>query len=528
MAEVLLGQAYYLRFDPKLWRAQQPYPPLGTLYAAAYLRSRGVSVSVFDAMLAPSVAEWGRALDRERPRLAAIYEDSFNYLTKMCLLRMREAAFEMIALARASGIDVVVSGSDATDHPEIYLDRGAVAVILGEGEVTLAELVEALFVGRPLAAVAGLAYREPGGGIRRTPVRPFVRSLDDLPRPAWDLVDIERYRRIWRRRHGYHSMNLATTRGCPYHCNWCAKPIYGQRYAVRSPRAVVDEMVDLKRAYAPDHLWMVDDVFGLKPGWVEEFARLVQERDARIPFRCLMRADQVTPAVARALADAGCRMVWLGAESGSQKVLDAMEKGLTVEDVHRARALLDRAGIEVGFFLQFGYPGETWDDIQATLALVRALAPSDVGVSVSYPLPGTRFHERVKAELGLKQNWVDSSDLAVMYRATFRPEFYRQLHAVVHHEFRARRQRRALGAVVGAPWRARPRDLRRLAAWVYHLAALPAARRRLGRLVATPEPAPIPALPHMPPEIASTPTEQRDGSPGGAGFALPAKRAESG
>jgi radical SAM superfamily enzyme YgiQ (UPF0313 family) len=527
MPDVLLGQAYYLRFDPKLWQAQQPYPPLGTLYAAAYLRSRGVAVSLFDAMLARSVAEWGLALDRERPRLAVIYEDSFNYLSKMCLLRMREAAFEMIDLARASGIDIVVSGSDATDRPELYLDRGAAAVILGEGEVTLAELVEALFSGRPLAGVAGLAYRDANAGVRRTAVRAFVRSLDDLPRPAWDLVDIDRYRRVWRRRHGYHSMNLATTRGCPYHCNWCAKPIYGQRYAVRSPRAVVDEIVYLKRTYAPDHLWIVDDVFGLKRGWVEEFAALVQAHGARLPFRCLMRADQVTGDVTRALAAAGCQMVWLGAESGSQRVLDAMEKGLTVEDIHRARALLDRAGIDVGFFLQFGYSGETWDDIQATLALVRTLAPSDIGVSVSYPLPGTRFYERVRTELGLKQNWVDSNDLAMMYRATFRPEFYRQLHTVVHHEFRARRHRRVLGAAIGAPWRVRPRDLRRLAAWVYHASALPAARRRLQTLAATPEAAPIAALPHMPPQDASTPTRQHDWSPlGDAGFPLPVKRGE--
>ena len=183
-------------------------------------------------------------------------------------------------------------------------------------------------------------------------------------------------------------MNLATTRGCPYHCNWCAKPIYGQRYAMRSPKAVADEIAWLRRHFAPDHLWIVDDVFGLKPGWVEEFATLVAAQGAPLPFRCLMRADQVTADVARALAAAGCRMLWMGAESGSQKVLDAMEKGLRVDDIRVASRLLKSAGIEVGFFLQFGYPGETWDDIEATLQLTRELEPADIGVSVSYPLPG--------------------------------------------------------------------------------------------------------------------------------------------
>jgi anaerobic magnesium-protoporphyrin IX monomethyl ester cyclase len=372
MTDLLLGQAYYLRFDPKLLQARQPYAPLGTLYAASCLRERGHRVALFDAMLAGSVDEWRVALARHRPRIAVIYEDSFNYLSKMCLLRMREAALEMIDHAARARVPVVVSGSDATDHPDLYLRRGAAAVIIGEGEVTLAELADGLLAGRAIDEVAGIAHLDDAGAVRRTGARPFIRSLDQLPRPAWDLVDTDRYRAIWRERHGFYSMNLATTRGCPYHCNWCAKPIYGQRYATRSPEAVVDEIAWLKQHFAPDHLWIVDDVFGLKPGWVEAFAALVNERRVRVPFRCLMRADQVTDSVARALADAGCRMLWMGAESGSQKVLDAMEKGLRVDDIRRASRLLQANGVDVGVFLQFGYPGETWDDIEATLQLTRS------------------------------------------------------------------------------------------------------------------------------------------------------------
>src|SRR5262245_43896711 len=229
MPDLLLGQAYYLRFDPKLFEAQKPYAPLGTLYAASYLRERGHEVALFDAMLAESVSEWSTALDRHRPRLAAIYEDSFNYLSKMCLLRMREAALDMIDRAGRARVPVVVSGSDATDHPELYLRRGAAAVILGEGEITIADLADRLLTQAPIDDVAGIAWLDDACAVRRTGARPFIKSLDELPLPAWDLVDVDRYRRLWRERHGYHSMNLATTRGCPYHCNWCAKPIYGQR-----------------------------------------------------------------------------------------------------------------------------------------------------------------------------------------------------------------------------------------------------------------------------------------------------------
>jgi anaerobic magnesium-protoporphyrin IX monomethyl ester cyclase len=510
MRDVLLGQSYYLRLDPKLWQARQPYPPLGTLYAAACLRERGRDVALFDAMIADSVSEWRAALGRERPRVAVIYEDSFNYLSKMCLSRMREAALEMIDAATALGCPIVVSGSDATDHPALYLSRGAAAVVIGEGELTLVDLVDALMAGTALDAVPGAATLDAAGAVRRGAARPFIRSLDELPLPAWDLVDVARYRALWRSRHGYHSMNLATTRGCPYHCNWCAKPIYGQRYGVRAPRAVVAEMAWLKRVYAPDHLWIVDDVFGLKPGWVEEFAARVLEADARIPFRCLMRADQVTPAVAAALASAGCRMVWMGAESGSQRVLDAMEKGQRIADIRTARGWLREAGIGVGFFLQFGYPGEGWADIEATLALVREQSPDDIGVSVSYPLPGTRFYDRVREELGQKQNWVDSSDLAMMYRGTFTPAFYRRLHRVVHHEFRARRCARALSPLARHPWRVRPWHLRQAGAWVYNRAILPVARRRLQRMARTAEQTTAASgqPPALSPAAAATPTRQ--------------------
>jgi radical SAM superfamily enzyme YgiQ (UPF0313 family) len=266
-------------------------------------------------------------------------------------------------------------------------------------------------------------------------------------------VDVEKYRAIWMKRHGYFSMNMVTTRGCPYHCNWCAKPIWGQRYNSRSPENVVAEMKWLKKNFAPDHIWFADDILGLKPKWIERFALLVNEADAAIPFKCLQRADLVNEKTAAALAKAGCKTVWLGAESGSQKILDAMDKGDKVEDIYRAARWLRENRIEVGFFLQFGYPGETWSDVQKTLKMVRECMPDDIGISVSYPLPGTKFYERVKLELGEKQNWVNSQDLAMLYRGPFPTEFYRILHGRVHYEFRARRALRqpSLRGVASVP-----------------------------------------------------------------------------
>lgn len=478
-SDVLVGQAYYLRFDPKLWQAQQPYPPLGALYAASTLRAAGHRVRVFDAMLAQSEDDWAAALDCERPGVAVIYEDNFNYLTKMCLLRMRQAAQTMIRAAGSRGIPVVVAGSDATDHPEVYLDAGAQCVIIGEGEVTLSEVINRLRA--DFRSVPGVCWRADDGTVCRSAPRLPVKDPDALPRPAWDLVEVERYREMWLARHGYFSMHVSTTRGCPYHCNWCAKPLYGQRYAVRKPAAVADEIAWMHAQYAPDHLWITDDIFGLQPGWVEQFAAALEARSVHVPFKCLMRADQVSASVVHALRRAGCRTVWLGAESGSQRVLDAMDKGIRVSQIDEASGLLRAAGIEVGLFLQFGYPGETRADIGETLAMVRRCQPDDIGISVSYPLPGTPFHERVRAQLGLKQNWTDSEDLTPMYHATFSDEFYRVLHRAAHAQFRLDKASK-LRALLRHPWQLRLSHARLAVSAMKYAGQLPALRWRLNRL----------------------------------------------
>ena len=493
MTQILLGQSYFLRFDPKLWEAMQPYPPLGTLYAASYLRQHGYDVALFDAMLAESEEEWAAALDEHQPQYAILYEDNFNYLSKMCLLRMREAAFEMIAMAKSRGCTVILCGADVTDHYETYLAKGANYVLIGEGEETLVELLSQLSAGNELENIAGLATPQTSNVKRR----PDISELDKLPFPAWDLVDVDKYRLLWLKHHGYFSMNMVTTRGCPFHCNWCAKPIWGQRYHSRSPENVAAEMKWLKETYHPDHIWFADDILGLKPGWLPRFADALDAQGSRIPFKCLSRADLLIRAgEVDALARAGAQTVWMGAESGSQKILDAMDKGTRVEQIHEAARRLKRAGIRVGFFLQFGYPGETRQDIEKTIQLVRDCEPDDIGISVSYPMPGTKFYDAVREQLGEKQNWQDSQDLAMLYQGPFSTEFYRKLHSTVHKEFRARKAWRSL------------KSARDFARFGYNLLTLPVARYQLNRLAS----APLDALtlPHLPHEAAATPTPQEE------------------
>jgi anaerobic magnesium-protoporphyrin IX monomethyl ester cyclase len=283
--------------------------------------------------------------------------------------------------------------------------------------------------------VPGLAYLEPGNGqIVFTAQRPQRADLDQLPFPAREMADMNRYSSIWRTHHGKASTNLVASRGCPFRCNWCAKPIYGSRYLVRSAESVAEEMQLLKREYGIEHLWFADDIFALNRRWVREFAEAVERRDAAIPFKIQSRADLMTAGTVAALKRAGCEEVWMGAESGSQAILNAMDKTLTVASIQSARARLGAAGIRAAFFLQFGYPGETLKEIEETIRLVRNCRPDDIGVSVSYPLPGTVFHERVRQQLGAKRNWIDSQDLSVMFRAAYTDEFYRALRNALHFE----------------------------------------------------------------------------------------------
>jgi anaerobic magnesium-protoporphyrin IX monomethyl ester cyclase len=455
MGSILFSHGHLLRFDRKQYAIGKPYPPLATLTAAAYLRARGQQVALFDPMLDEDVGGFAAALARARPGLVVIYDDVFNWFTKMCLGRMREAALAMTRQAQAAGAQVVVSGHDAADAPEVYLAAGASYVIVGEGEITLGELcarLEATPAGTPPVVddIAGLVFRQ-RGMLRKTGARPLLKDLDILPLPAWDLVDIERYRAFWKGRHGYFSLNLVTTRGCPYLCNWCAKPVYGNTYHTRSPENVIAEIRLLRERYGPDHLWFCDDIFGLKARWLFPFADRIEAEGLATPFLCQTRADLMTEANVRALGRAGCAETWLGVESGSQAVLDAMDKGITLENVRGAVARLRAAGIRIGFFLQFGYPEEGWNEIEMTRRLVRELAPDEIGISVSYPLPGTRFHERVRGQMGEKRNWTQSDDLDPLFPGTFSRDFYRTLSRTVHAEFRTRRALRALRAWAGKP-----------------------------------------------------------------------------
>ena len=437
MVNVLVSNTYFLALDPKQQDNMQPYPPLGALYAAAVLERDGHHVEFIDTIFEPSAENVFPIIQQFSGNIFFICDDGFNYLTKMCLVNMRNACYDMIAYAKKNNYQVIVSSSDATDHSFEYLQQGADFIIIGEVELTLQQLINAIQTdAATIDAINGIAYLHENELIKTAP-RAVLHDLDSLPLPAWKFIQMDVYKKVWLKKSGYFSLNMTTTRGCPFKCNWCAKPIYGNRYNTRSPEQVVDEIALLINNYQVEHIWFCDDIFGLKPGWIKQFSELVVSKNLPFKFKIQCRADLLLDDEnIQHLANAGCDEIWIGAESGSQKILDAMDKGTTVEQIYTATRLMQKHGIKPCLFLQFGYLDELKEDIDLTIKMVFDLMPHDIGISVSYPLPGTKFYEKVKSQLQIKQNWSDSDELLLMYNSTFSPAYYKQLHRYVHKKFR--------------------------------------------------------------------------------------------
>lgn len=463
MSSILFSHSYFYQMDSKQWETGTPYPPLGTIYAASFLRDNGFDVSLFDVGLKESAQEIQGLLKTTKPNYFVLYDDGFNYLTKMCLINMREAAFEMIKLAKQEGCKVIVSSSDSTDHFKKYLEKGADFVILGEGEVTLLETLKALENNDALDSVKGICFTKEGKTINNGR-REVLRDLDFLPQPAWDLINVESYKKAWKSKLHPFALNIATTRGCPYKCNWCAKPIYGNRYNSRSPKRVVEEISFLSTTYGVTNFWMCDDIFGLKPNWVQEFDKELKKEGLEITYKIQSRADLLLKENnIDSLVSSGLKEVWIGAESGSQGILDAMDKGTTIKQIEDSTKLLQQKEVRVAFFIQYGYLGEEKEDIDKTIALIKRLKPDDIGISVSYPLPGTKFYDKVKDELEGKQNWTDSDELAMLFKGTFNQQFYKKLHRYTHKTFQVTKGRVALKRLCTKPFKTSVSQLKQIA-----------------------------------------------------------------
>jgi len=415
--DLLLTHGYFLEEDPKERLIMKPYVPLGLLYLAAYLERAGFAVEVFDT----TFRRFADLEERLRQGPPSTVGFASNLMTRANVVRLARVAKE-------AGWTVVLGGPEPPGWPEEYLAAGADVIVEGEGEETLEELLPLLRAQGPdpaaLAKVNGLLFRDAGGALVRTSPRAKVADLDSFPWPARGKVDVGRYLETWRKAHGAGSLSVITARGCPFRCNWCSHGVYGWSHRRRRPEAVADEVAWLVETYRPEQLWYADDVFNMKPSWLVEYAEELERRGIRVPFECICRADRMTEEAAAALARLGAFRVWIGSESGSQRILDAMERGVTVEQVKSATALLKKHGIETGMFLMWGYEGEELADIEATVDLVKDSAPDVFFTTVAYPIKGTKYFEKVADRAVATTPWATGSDRDFAVRGRHSRRYY--------------------------------------------------------------------------------------------------------
>jgi anaerobic magnesium-protoporphyrin IX monomethyl ester cyclase len=437
--DLLLANAYLLASDAEEQRIMRPHPPLGVLYLSSHLKARGFSVGVFDGTF-QTLAAFDDVLQRQRPRVTGI---AVNMMTK-------RNALEMIAIARRHGTRVVVGGPDPPHHAAAYLEAGAHVVVIGEGERTLEELIPRLDTSGDLSTVDGIVFRPPGGAIVQTAPRALLTDLDAQPFPDRSAIDLPAYLRAWRQRHGVGTVSLITARGCPYTCTWCSRSVFGESHRRRSVSNVADEVEAIVDRYHPERLWYADDVFAIHRTWTVNYARELERRGVRLPFECISRAERIDDAVADALASLGCFRVWIGSESGSQRILDAMKRRVAVDQVRDSATRLRRRGIEVGMFIMLGYDGEDVSDLRATVDHLKRTAPDVFLTTVSYPIKGTPYYAAIEHKLSAPQPWRQSTDRDLVVRGRPIRKYYdfarRWMTAEVAREQHWRRGSYALAA----------------------------------------------------------------------------------
>jgi radical SAM superfamily enzyme YgiQ (UPF0313 family) len=417
MADLLLTHGYFLSEDEKEQQIMKPYPPLGLLSLSAFLKGQGYAVDVYDSTFG-SRTELLQRFQQSRGGVVGIYT---NLITRRTVL-------DIIAAAKRCGWTVILGGPESANYPSEYLRAGADVIVIGEGEATLMELLPALASAGPrkLSGIRGIVFENDAGEPVRTAERAKLPDLDSLPFPDREAIDHHKYLDVWRKHHGASSINLITARGCPYRCTWCSHAVYGFSHRRRSPSNVAEEVAWIVERYNPDQLWYADDVFTISHPWLQRYSAELKARGLHRPFETITRADRLQSEDAvKALRELGCYRIWIGSESGSQKVLDAMQRGVTVEQVRHSVKLAQRYGIKVGMFLMWGYEGEELEDIAATVEHVKLANPDVFFTTVSYPIKGTAYFDRVNDKVELPLAWADASDRDYVIAGRRSRQYYR-------------------------------------------------------------------------------------------------------
>jgi len=423
---VLLTHAYFLNEDRKEQQIMRPYPPLGLIYISTYLEKQGIENEIFDTTFSSKDLFQDYLISR-KPDIIGIY---VNLMTKLNVL-------EMIRLIRDKlpKTAIILGGPEVTYSAENFLRYGANFIVIGEGEETMSELLQGLTPAyrpgrlnpspqeRDFAHIEGIAFLR-GGIFIQTAPREKIKDLDELPIPNRNKINLHLYLDSWKKYHGKNAVSVSTMRGCPYTCKWCSRAVYGLSYRRRSAEKVVEELAMIKRDYNPDSLWFVDDVFTISHKWLTAFRDALKKQNVSIAYECITRADRMNEEVIRMLKETGCFRVWIGAESGSQKVIDLMDRRV---DIHQVRAMIQltqQYNIEAGTFIMLGYPGETEEDIEETIQHLKESDPDHFTITVAYPIKGTELFQEVEPIQTIAPDWASSNDRQIDFKRTYPRRYY--------------------------------------------------------------------------------------------------------
>jgi anaerobic magnesium-protoporphyrin IX monomethyl ester cyclase len=441
--KIVLTHGYFLAEDPKEKLIMRPYPPLGILYISAYLEENGFSNQVYDSTF-NTLDELKLFLLTERPEIVGIYT---NLMTKLNVLKIISFIKSEDSLRHTK---IILGGPEIRNHKEKFLQSGADVIVFGEGEDTMLELVNAFSrdTNPDLYNLPGTAFIDGGKNIITNPERVLIKDINQLPFPGRSKINLQKYFDTWKKHHGVSMINLNTMRGCPYSCKWCSRAVYGSSYRRRNPKLVADEIQQLKENYDFDMIWFVDDVFTINHKWLREFVAEMQLRQLKVPYEIITRADRLNEEAVQLLKQSGCFRVWIGAESGSQKVIDAMDRRVKVEDVRSMIQLVKSYGMEAGTFIMLGYPGEDESDIKETLHHLKTSNPDHYTITVAYPIKGTPLYTEVENLFVEDLPWESSTDRDIDFKRTYNRRYYDHAITWIHYEMAYHRHKKNLNRIV--------------------------------------------------------------------------------
>lgn len=429
---ILFTHAYYLSDDPKEQKIMKPYPPLGLLYVSGYLKSKNISNAVFDTTFSNPTQQLDFILEK-KPKIICIYT---NLMTKIEVIKL----IKILNSETYNFPKIVLGGPDVTYNIENYLKAGADFLVIGEGEETTFELYHAIISNSDLHQINGIAFLE-NNQIIQTQARTKFKELDELPLPNREAISMQKYLETWKNNHGKSSMTISTQRGCPYTCKWCSTAVYGQSYRRRPAHLVVEEMKLLKEKYNPDALWFVDDVFTVSHKWLTEFHSEVKKQNVMIPFECITRAERLNDEILQLLKEIGCFRIWIGAESGSQKIIDLMDRRVDINQVKKMIQDTNAIGIETGTFVMVGYPEETIEDINKTITYLKEAQPTLYTITIAYPIKGTSLYTEIEDKITVLPEWQTSTDREIDFERTYSRKFYKYAVSKVVNEVEASRSK---------------------------------------------------------------------------------------